>query len=110
MISSVAGSSSSIRSARSVERPPIGADRSLPPTPSTWLTPTPARSSRQVDLLRAGAGGGDHADRAGPEHVGEAEADAADHGRAAVGAHDQQAALLGPLLQQALLLDAARRH
>ena len=90
-ISSVAGSASSACRAWSVERPLISADRSRPPTPSTWLTPDAGLVEQAHHLLRAGAGGGDEADRPGPDGVGEAEPDAADDGRAAVGAHDEQA-------------------
>ena len=52
-------------SACRVERPPTAADRSRPPTPRQWLTPTPAASSRHMHLLGAGARGGDEPDRAG---------------------------------------------
>ena len=45
------------------------------------------------DLLRAGARGADHADRAAPHDVGEAERNAVDDRRAAVGPHDQEVAL-----------------
>ncbi len=47
-ISSVAASSSRAASAARADRPPTAADRSLPPTPSTALTPAPAASSRQM--------------------------------------------------------------
>ena len=43
------------------------------------------------DLLRAGAGGGDQPDRPRTDDVGEAERDAGDDRRPAVGAHDQHA-------------------
>src|SRR5215211_1698823 len=45
------------------------------------------------DLLDAGAGGADDADRAAADGVGEPEADAVEDGGAAVGAHEQEAAL-----------------
>ena len=108
----VSGSSSSMASARSALRPPTGADRSRPPTPSTWETPTPASSSRQdscwapvpeaatmptfgrpVGLRRRG------------QYVRESEPDPGDDGGAAVRAHHQQPGILGALLEQDLVLD-----
>ena len=47
-ISSVAGSSSSRASAARVERPRTAADRSRPPTPRQWLTPTSRVSSMHM--------------------------------------------------------------
>ncbi|MCP9954915.1 hypothetical protein [Actinomadura madurae] len=47
-ISSVPGSASSAASADSADRPLTSGDRSRPPTPSTWLTPAPAASSRHI--------------------------------------------------------------
>src|ERR671910_140487 len=46
-ISSTAGSASSAARAANVDAPPTAADRSRPPTPTTWRTPIPAPSSRQ---------------------------------------------------------------
>ena len=57
------------------------------------------------DLLQAGAGGGDHADRPAPHHVGEAERHAVDDRRAAVGTHHQQAAALRVALERDLVGD-----
>ena len=47
-ISSVAGSSSSRASAARVDRPRTAADRSRPPTPRQWLTPTSRVSSMHM--------------------------------------------------------------
>ena len=44
----VAGSAARAASACRVERPRTAADRSRPPTPRQWLTPTPAASSRHM--------------------------------------------------------------
>ena len=59
-------------------------------------------------LLAAGAGRGDDADRAGRDDVGEAQPDAADDGGAAVGSHDEHAALGGRALEGDLVLERAR--
>ena len=52
------------------------------------------------DFLRAGARRADHADRAAPHHVGEAERDAVDDRRAAIRAHHHQVVLAGVLLER----------
>ena len=56
-------------------------------------------------LLTAGAGGGDDPDRPRSDDVGEPEPDPADDGGAAVGAHHQQIAGGGVLLEGELLLE-----
>ena len=47
-MTSVPGSASSARTASAAIRPPTPADRSRPPTPITWDTPMPHRSSRDI--------------------------------------------------------------
>ena len=79
--------------------------RSRPPTPITWDDADAPAVQQGHDLLRAGAGGGDDADPAGRDHVGEAEADAAEHGGARTGAHHQPAEPAGSVLQRDLLLE-----
>ena len=76
---STSGSASSRRRASRVARPPTADDRSRPPTPSAWRTPTPSARLAGVvqegeELLAAGAGGGDDADPSGTDRVGEARA------------------------------------
>ena len=51
------------------------------------------------DFLEAGAGGADAADVAAPHHVGEAQRNAVDDGRAAVRSHDQKAVGIGVSLE-----------
>ena len=58
------------------------------------------------DELEAGARGADHADGAAAHGVGKAEADAVDDGRAAVGAHHEQAACGGGALEGDLVFEA----
>src|SRR5690606_26380132 len=60
---------------------------------------------QRQQLLAAGAGRGDDADRAGGDDVGEAESEPADHGGAAVGAHHQHATLGGGPLERDLLVE-----
>ena len=57
------------------------------------------------DLLGAGARRGHQADRPGPDDVGEAEGDAGDDRRPAVGTHDQDAGVVRGALQRHLVLD-----
>ena len=66
-IRSTSGSASSRRSASRVASPPTADDRSRPPTPSACDADPrrPAWSSRREQLLAAGAGRGDDADRPG---------------------------------------------
>ena len=59
-------------------------------------------------LLRPGARRGNDPDPARPHHVGEAEPDAADDRRAAVGSHDQEAATVSLVLQSDLLIHRRR--
>ena len=54
-------------------------------------------------LLRTGTRRGDQADRAGPDHVGEAEADPADDRRTAVRPHHEQPVFGGPVLEPHLV-------
>ena len=104
-MTSVAGSSRSARTAALVIRPPTSADRSRPPTPMTWLAPTPQRSSRRHGLLGAGARCRDDSDRPRPDDVGEAEADTAEHRCPGAGAHQQAAPGECVVLEGDLLLD-----
>ena len=57
------------------------------------------------DLLGAGAAGRHHPDRSRPDDVGEAERDAGDDRRAAVGAHHQDAGVVRRPLERHLVLD-----
>ena len=102
---SVAGSASRAASASRVASPPTASERSRPPTPSTCETPDAGRVEQAGDLLRTGAAGGDQPDRPGADDVGEAERDAGDDRRAAVGAHDQDAGVVRGLLERHLVLD-----
>ena len=63
----------------------------------------PRRVEQAADLLRAGARRADDAHRPALDGVGEAERDAVDDRRAAVGAHEQQAALERAALERGLL-------
>ena len=67
--------------------------------------PDPGGVEQAHDLLGARAGGRDEADRPRPHDVGEAERDAADDGRAAVGAHDEHIGGSGGVLEAHLVLD-----
>ena len=95
-ISSVAGSASS-RSSAWLGRPAADRGGQVAAADAEAVRHADAGAVEQAhQLLGAGAGRGDDADRAGPHDVGEAEPDAADDGGAAVGAHHQQAALGRP--------------
>jgi hypothetical protein len=65
----------------------------------------PGHVEQAGDLLGAGARRGDQADRPGADDVGEAERDAGDDRRPAVGAHDEDAGVVGGPLQRDLVLD-----
>jgi hypothetical protein len=65
----------------------------------------PGRVEQRHDLLCAGAGRRDEADRSRLHGVREAQPQAADHGRAAVRSHHQHVLTRGELLESNLLLD-----
>ena len=104
-ISSTAGSASRRRSASRVASPrDLGGQVAAADAERRGDADAGVVEQRE-QLLAAGAGGGDDADRAGLDGVGEAEAEAADDGGAAVGAHHQQAALGGGPLERDLLVE-----
>ena len=88
--------------------PPTSADRSRPPTPTMCDTPTPARSSRHAASWAPVPAAATMPTGPGADDVGEPEPDAAEHRRAALGAHDQQAALGAAALERDLVGDATR--
>ena len=79
------------RSATRSSSPSTASERSRLPVPMAWEMPTPLRSRSHRELLDAGAGGPDDADRAALDAVREAEADAGEDRGAAVGPHHEQA-------------------
>ena len=91
--------------ASSVITPPTAAERSRPPTPISAAFPTPGPVEQARHLLRPGARGRDDADRAGPQHVREAERHPVEHRGAAVRSHHQQPPPRGQRLEPHLVLD-----
>ena len=80
------------RSRRVAIRPPTCCGQVAAADADHLATPDAPPVEQRHDLLRAGAGGGDDADRPGADRVGEAQAGAAEHGRARARAHHQPAA------------------
>ena len=90
---------------RLAEHDPADVRRQVAPADADDLRHADAGAIEQDrDLLRAGPGGGHDPDRAGLDHVHEAQADAAEHRRAALRAHHQQAALGAALLERDLVV------
>ena len=103
--SSTAGSASRRRSASRVDEPADLGGQVAAADAERGGDADAGVVEQREQLLAAGAGRGDDADRPGRDGVGEAEAEAADDRGAAVGAHDQQAALGGGPLERDLLLE-----
>ena len=85
--------------------PPTSADRSRPPTPRAWPTPTPAWSSSASSCWQPVPEAATMPTGPGEAALAKPSPSAADDGGAAVGPHHQQAALGGGPLEGDLLLD-----
>ena len=81
-ITCVAGSSCSAFKPASIMIPPTSSFRSRPPVPMPWVMPTPWLRQQGADFLQTGAGCRDDAHRPGWEHVGKAQRDPVEDGRA----------------------------
>ena len=104
-ISSTAGSASSRRDRLAGRQPAdLGAEVAAADAQRRG-DPDAGVVEQREQLLAAGAGRGDDADRPGRDDVGEAQPDAVEDGGPAVGSHDEQAALGGVPLERELLLD-----
>ena len=93
------------REACFVERPETAAERSRPPTPRQWLTPTSAASSRHITCWAPVPDAATMPTWPWRTALAAEGGDAADDGGAAVGAHDQDVRGRGGVLEPDLVLD-----